>query len=348
MTTAQAAVTLWALEFSFSKKGRQLAMSSLRSIVIIVVAMGLAPVTSCASEKTPKAVFVIIDGIPADVIERTSTPAIDEVAAAGGYTRAYVGGETGGESESPTSSAIGYQNLLTGTWANKHNVYSNDIVAPNYDYWDIFRIAKNHDASLQTAVFSTWEDNRTKLIGDGLEQAGGHKIDHYADGFENDTERFPHDPLSNYIRNIDELVVLEASTYIRSDGPDLAWVYLQYTDDVGHAVGDSQLQTWAVELMDKRVGGIWDAVKERAAQYNEDWLIVVTTDHGRDAETGRSHGKQSERERTTWISTNSTRLNDHFNDLPGIVDILPSIVTHMGLTMPENIQAQLDGQSFID
>ena len=123
---------------------------------------------------------------------------------------------------------------------------------------------------------------------------------------------------------------------------------MQYTDDVGHAVGDSQLQTWAVELMDERVGGIWDAVKERAAEYNEDWLIVVTTDHGRDAETGRSHGKQSERERTTWISTNSTRLNDNFNDLPGIVDILPSIVAHLGLTMPENIQAQLDGQSFID
>ena len=43
-----------------------------------------------------KAVFIILDGIPADVIERVPTPAIDAIAAAGGYARAHVGGELGG------------------------------------------------------------------------------------------------------------------------------------------------------------------------------------------------------------------------------------------------------------
>jgi len=33
---------------------------------------------------------------------------------------------------------------------------------------------------------------------------------------------------------------------------------------------------------------------------------------------------------------------------PGIIDILPSIVNHMGIRMPEVIQSQLDGQAFID
>ena len=56
---------------------------------------------------SPKAVFVIVDGIPADVIERVPTPAIDAIAAAGGYGRATVGGPIGEPGETPTISAPG-------------------------------------------------------------------------------------------------------------------------------------------------------------------------------------------------------------------------------------------------
>jgi len=73
----------------------------------------------------------------------------------------------------------------------------------------------------------------------------------------------------------------------------------------------------------------------------------VTTDHGRDAATGKDHGGQSERERTTWIVTNSVSLNEHFTDTPAIVDILPSIAAHLELEMPAEIREQLDGRSFI-
>ncbi|NCF74433.1 MAG: sulfatase-like hydrolase/transferase [Gammaproteobacteria bacterium] len=308
--------------------------------------------SGCASNAVapkPKAVFIIVDGIPADVLESTSTPVLDAISEIGGYARAYVGGTPGEASESPTSSAIGYNNLLTGTWANKHNVYDNQVDNPNYDYWDIFRIAKTHDPSLQTALFSTWTDNRTKLLGDGLEAAGGDKIDYAFDGFELDEERFPHDPMANYIRNIDEHVTNESARYIESFGPDLSWVYLEYTDSVGHGYGDGPVMIAAVEFMDTQIGRIWNAVQKRQRDnQDEDWLIIITTDHGRDAETGQGHGNQTQRERTTWIVTNSDDLNPHFNEIPGIVDILPSIAAHLDLEIPANIQDQLDGQSFID
>ena len=296
----------------------------------------------------PKAVFMIVDGIPPDVLEAADTPVLDAISAVGGYTHAYVGGQPGGPTESPTISAVGYNSLLTGTWANKHNVRDNAVETPNYAYWDIFRIAKHHDPGLQTAIFSTWLDNRTKLVGDGLPQAGGEKIDYAFDGFELDEQRFPHDEQAHYIRDIDELVSTEAGRYIAVEGPDLSWVYLQYTDDVGHAVGDSPQLADAVKLMDAQVGRVWDAILQRQAESSEDWLIVIATDHGRDAETGRHHGGQSVRERATWIVTNSTRLNSRFYDKPGIVDILPSIAKHMGLLIPAGIEQQLDGISFID
>ena len=313
------------------------------SAVILLLAACTA-----SSESVPKAVFIIIDGIPADVIETTPTPAIDDIAAAGGYARAYVGGEVGGVSDSPTVSSVGYASLVTGTWANKHNVWDNNIESPDYAYWDIFRMAKSHDSDLQTAIFSTWTDNRTKLLGDGLESAGGRKFDIVFDGLELDTEQFPHDDESRYIRRIDEQVAAGAAAEIVASGPDLSWVYLQYSDDIGHYFGDSPEFNGAVGFMDDQVGKIWNAIKQRNETKHEDWLVIVTTDHGRDAQTGKDHGGQSERERTIWIATNSKRLNEHFQGLPAIVDVLPSIATHLRLAVPNDIAAQLDGQSFID
>ena len=297
---------------------------------------------------TPKAVFILLDGIPADLVESVSTPFFDEIAKDGGYARAYVGGQAGGASESPTVSAVGYNSLLTGTWANKHRVYSNQIRSPDYRYWDIFRLVKQHNPDLNTALFSTWEDNRTKLLGHGRPEAGGDKLDYYFDGFENDEQRFPHDEAREYIKQIDDLVSREAARYLAQHGPDLSWVYLEFTDDIGHLYGDGDEMAAAITLMDANVGRIWRSVQARQQAEDEDWLVVITTDHGRDALTGKSHGGQTDRERTIWIATNSTALNEHFSKLPGIVDILPSILTHLEIAVPQAVSEQFDGKSFID
>ena len=297
---------------------------------------------------TPKAVFVLVDGIPADLVESVSTPFFDEIAKDGGYARAYVGGQAGGASESPTVSAVGYNSLLTGTWANKHRVYSNQIRSPDYRYWDIFRLVKQHNPDLNTALFSTWEDNRTKLLGHGRPEAGGDKLDYYFDGFENDEQRFPHDEAREYIKQIDDLVSREAARYLAQHGPDLSWVYLEFTDDIGHLYGDGDEMAAAITLMDANVGRIWRSVQARQQAEDEDWLVLITTDHGRDALTGKSHGGQTDRERTIWIATNSTALNEHFRNLPGIVDILPSILTHLEIAVPQAVSEQFDGKSFID
>ena len=297
---------------------------------------------------TPKAVFILLDGIPADLVESVSTPFFDEIAKDGGYARAYVGGQAGGASESPTVSAVGYNSLLTGTWANKHRVYSNQIRSPDYRYWDIFRLVKQHDPDLNTALFSTWEDNRTKLLGHGRPEAGGDKLDYYFDGFENDEQRFPHDEAREYIKQIDDLVSREAARYLAQHGPDLSWVYLEFTDDIGHLYGDGDEMAAAITLMDANVSRIWRSVQARQQTEDEDWLVVITTDHGRDALTGKSHGGQTDRERTIWIATNSTALNEHFRNLPGIVDILPSILTHLEIAVPQAVSEQFDGKSFID
>lgn len=301
-------------------------------------------ITGAFAQQKRKALFVIVDGIAADVIEKIATPALDSIAAQGGYTRAHVGGGKGTYSQTPTISAVGYNSLLTGTWVNKHNVWDNDIAAPNYHYYTLFRFMKEQYPQKKTAVFSSWLDNRTKLVGTDLPATGNLQVDFHFDGLELDTVRFPHDRARDFMHRIDEAVVDAATKTIRSQGPDLSWVYLEYTDDMGHAFGDSPQFYKAVQYMDQQMGRLWAALEYRRKTFGEDWVIYITTDHGRDAKTGKGHGGQSDRERLTWIVTNAKGVNTYFKTgNPGIVDIMPSIAGHMGLKIPLAQQREIDG-----
>ena len=313
---------------------RQLALA----LVSILVVWSTAAV---AQQK--KLVFIILDGIPAQDLERVATPNLDQVIQIGGYARASAGGQKGGYSESPTISAVGYNSILTGTWAHKHQVWGNGIESPNYQYWTIFRYLLEARPDAKLAIFSTWQDNRTKLLGENLPQTNFLRLNQSLDGLELDTLRYPHDPEHHYISQIDQKVAEEAATYLATQGPDLSWVYLQYTDDMGHRYGRSPQLDAAIQKADAQVGLIWQAIKRRQ-QKGEDWQLWVTTDHGRKEPDGKDHGGQSEAEREIWISTNAQDLNARFHSgQAALVDVLPSMIRFFNLVVPEHQERELDG-----
>lgn len=156
--------------------------------------------------------------------------------------------------------------------------------------------------------------------------------------------RFPHDKQSGYIRKIDSVVAGKAASYIRQNAPDVSWVYLEFSDDMGHRHGDGDILYKAISFEDRLIGQIYDSVKEREAKYGEDWLVVVTTDHGRTANNGKGHGGQSDRERNTWIAVNKPNINTYAkNNRVAITDILPTMTDFLNLKVPVDVQQEIDG-----
>ncbi len=296
-----------------------------------------------------KALFVIVDGVAYDVIQKLELPNLKKIAGKQGIGPTVVGGQISGKTQSPTISAVGYNTVLTGVWANKHNVWDNDIDSPNYKYPTIFRVFKDQFPDGKIAIFSSWLDNRTKLAGDGLPQTGRLTFDHHFDGLELDTLNFPHDKDKKYMQLIDQKVVEVAAKTIRDSAPDLSWVYLEYTDDMGHRHGDSEIYYQSVKDADKMMGQLYDAIQYREKNFREDWLIIITTDHGRDAKTGHGHGGQSNRERAGWIVTNAKNLKKRFTEGKSeLVDIFPTIAHHLKIDLADTVSAELEGKNLID
>ena len=118
---------------------------------------------------------------------------------------------------------------------------------------------------------------------------------------------------------------------------------LEYTDEMGHRHGNSKQLDDAVIIMDKQIQKIWEAIQYREKNFNEEWVIWITTDHGRE-DNGYHHGGQTQRERTTWIVTNAKELNERFKkQQPGIVDIMPSIASFLNINIPKDKLMEIDG-----
>ncbi|MES2456227.1 MAG: hypothetical protein V4594_11815 [Bacteroidota bacterium] len=67
----------------------------------------LLAVSAQAQQRQHKVVYIIADGIPADVLENQNLPNFKKIIQAGSYSRMHVGGDKGTYNETPTISAVG-------------------------------------------------------------------------------------------------------------------------------------------------------------------------------------------------------------------------------------------------
>jgi predicted AlkP superfamily pyrophosphatase or phosphodiesterase len=288
----------------------------LRSVVFVVVL--LASCTSSGDASKSRHAFVIgIDGVRVDALMVADTPRIDALIAAGTISYdAMAGGERGEVTEQPTFSGPGWSSILTGVWADKHRVELNVFDDANFDdYPHFFARLREKKPEAYLSSFVTWAPINESILAS-------------AEGDAAFTWDDPSDSAGG-----DIAVTAAVVDHFRVESPDAVFVHLDEVDHQGHLVGfspDVPEYIDAIETVDAQIDEMLDAIEARPTYADEEWLIVVTTDHGG---IGQGHGGQSEEERTIFmlVTGGGAAAGGVISPGPGHTAVPPTLMKHLRL-----------------
>lgn len=279
-----------------------------------VLALGCA---TCAvadgDHGEPKVLLIGLDGARIDVLDVAETPHLDALAKAGFVERNV-------RTADPTVSGPCWSSMLTGVWPEKHGVLGNDFQANRYARYPDFLTRLEHvDSTFTTFAVVDWPPLGGPASGGPLLSPG---IDRMVviDG----------DSLG--YRVADSLSVDAAVRALADPDLDAAFVYLGDIDVVGHGYGTTGPEYRdAIEWADSRVGMLVNAVRSRPAFEREDWLVLVSTDHGQ-TDAG-SHGGESAVERTAFLIASGGAARAPQGGDVRIVDIAATALAHLGVAI---------------
>ncbi|MFI9270910.1 alkaline phosphatase family protein [Kitasatospora sp. NPDC052896] len=225
-----------------------------------------------------------IDGVRLDLLPELATPHLDAVAAAGFLAPVEVDDAT------PTMSGPCWTTIVTGVGVAKHGVYGNHFGGNRLEVFPDFttRLATTHRR--RTFAVGGWEPLFLARQGGPLFTAPG-RLSYIA----------PLEDTPEAWEVCDERVTAEAvSVLTGDDDPQATFVYLGAVDETGHFLGCGEEYRQSIRNADERLGRLLAAVRGRATYAEEEWTVIVVTDHGHLDQGG--HGGRSVLERTAWIA----------------------------------------------
>lgn len=280
---------------------------------------------ACGAPEPPsgrKVLLLGLDGIRADRLAAAATPTLDSLAAAGVWRPALT--------QAPTVSGPGWSSMLTGVWAPKHGVLGNDFTANAYDRFpDLLTRIERLRPALATLAVVDWPPLASTADGGPL--------------ISPETDRvvlFDGDSLG--YGAADSLVAREAAALLATTDVDVAFVYFGDVDVAGHDHGSfSDEYTAALATVDGHVQTVLQGLARRPTFADEDWLILVSTDHGRTEAGG--HGGDSPEELGIFVLASGPSASGlGVPSTPAIVDLVPTALRHLGV--PVDPAWQLDGR----
>jgi predicted AlkP superfamily pyrophosphatase or phosphodiesterase len=220
-----------------------------------------------------------VDGVRLDVLRTAETPHLDAIAAQGFLAPVRIDDET------PTWSGPCWATVVTGVSASRHNIRHNVFTGHSLDeHPDFLTIAALAGRRTYLSVGS-WEPLATASCGGPLFAAPSRVT---FNSFGHDCDRGDASAVRDAVRELTE------------DDYDLSFVYLGDPDETAHQLGVGPEYVAAIERADRRIGELVTALWSRPDFDEEDWTVVVVTDHGHVDEGG--HGGDSDVERTAWIA----------------------------------------------
>lgn len=298
------------------------------SLFLLLISLGFSACEKTTQADCPEActnnnlqhikrvLLIGIDGCRSDALQAANTPNLDKLIANSRYSWTLDRGNTN------TGSGAGWSTMLTGVWPAKHGVKDDLYVGKNYGEYPNFLC-------------------RIKEANDCFKTAS---IVHYA--AINDEIATPCN--ADVLRDYDEdKKVKEAVTnYLNDCNMDVIFTHFDKVDHAGHSRGfhpSIPQYIEAIEQVDTHLEPILEAVYEREANNNEDWLIIVSTDHGGTIEG--THEDQNNNVDVTRVfgifRTKNTANPGGLRYSPELVDVVPTIFNHLGI--PINSTWNLDG-----
>ena len=144
---------------------------------------------------------------------------------------------------------------------------------------------------------------------------------------------------------------------------DLVFLYLVNVDEEGHRSGfapHNPRYLNAISKMDSQVGKLFKEIERRRKDYHEDWLVVITTDHGGteykhlpsdlksrfekeypDYAKPGIHGFAIKPHQNIFIFFQHPSLQaKEITPPPTSLDIVPTILSFFGVSKPPHLQGQ--------
>ncbi|SEK89758.1 alkaline phosphatase family protein [Streptacidiphilus jiangxiensis] len=261
-----------------------------------------------------RVLVVGIDGVRLDLLGELDTPRLDEIAAAGFLAPVLIDPGT------PTMSGPCWATIATGVHVTKHAVWNNDFTGHRLAVFPDFLTRLTHGFGRRTYVAAAWEPLVLARAGGPLFNGPG-RLSFVAPAAETceDWEA------------VDERMVRDAVAVLREEDPEASFVYLGAVDETAHLRGCGADYRAAILRADERLGRLLDAVRARPTYADEDWTVIVVTDHGHVDEGG--HGGDSLLERTAWIACAGPEFTPGSVTGPlRHVDVVPQIFASLGLT----------------
>ena len=228
------------------------------------------------SQTNRKVLIIGIDGCRSDALVAANTPNIDDLISQGIYSPDAL-------NEDITISGPGWSAILCGIWSDKHLVTGNDFSVNDYDNFPpFFKYVNDFDDNLHTVSICQWGPINNFIIQDHAD---------FKLNVETGLE-----------------VANQAAAYFNVNDPDVMFLHFDDVDHAGHAYEFSPSISeylLAIESVDTHIGTVISAIEQRPTFVNEDWLILVTTDHGG---IGTFHGGTSIEEENVFVIASGTNV----------------------------------------
>ncbi|MBM3997828.1 MAG: nucleotide pyrophosphatase [Planctomycetes bacterium] len=300
---------------------RTLIAKTARTLLLCCLLLGGPAAPVFAQQENPKVLMIGIDGCRFDAILYSQAKLLKQYIKDGGHTdKCDVLDNI--PTKADTASGAGWSSILTGVWADRHNVLGNDFAGNRLkDCPSILHLANRTNPKLQCIALATWQPIHEHICQ------------------RHDGCRFVFDGDKKGYKDGDRVMTQAAIDVLKTENPDLLFLYFGHLDSVGHGYGfhpKSPKYTNGIEEIDDHLIRIVKALDARPKRGTEDWLVMFFTDHGGQGK-GHGGGRTVPEIRTGFLILHgAAAARGKITDKVTNVDIVPTALTHLGIAIDPN------------